>query len=259
MDIHFNQLISNEVASLPAMPVAQLAKNLQVGDLIFIRVVAKPFHVLADVTGGWTNHVGVVIHIDGKEPHIGESTFPFSRTTTLSKFVARSERGRIAVARLKTNLTPKQIKHIQLAAHQRKGVLYDTRFNFHSSRQFCSRYAHEILREATGISIGRLETLKELVISQPNFKVWIMKLWYFGFVPWGLKTMTPISLLRSPEMQPVFYGNAVINPGIVRRSVRYVVAQIVFKPVRLFYVSARLTLKKGLHKTSWKRPGFFKF
>jgi|GEM_PF-116886 len=256
MDIPFHQLISDELANLPAMPVAQLAKKIQVGDLIFIRVVAKPFHVLADVTGGWTNHVGVVIHVDGKEPHIGESTFPFSRTTTLSKFIARSERGRIAVARLKTDLTPKQIKHIQLAAHQRKGVLYDTRFNFHSSRQFCSRYAHEIINEATGISIGKLETLKELVISQPNFKVWIMKLWYFGFVPWELKTMTPVSLLRSAEMQSIFYGNALINPGIVQRALRYVAEQIVFKPIRLFYASAMPALKKrisNLHKTTWKR------
>jgi hypothetical protein len=245
MDQPNHQQLSNDLANLPAIPMAQLARNMQVGDLIFIRVATKPIHALADVTGAWTNHVGVVIHLDGNDPHIGESTFPFSRTTTFSKFVARSERGRIAVARLKTDLTPQQIEQVQLAAHRRKGVLYDISFNFHSRRQFCSRYAHEIINEATGISVGKVETLKELA-DQPNVKSWIMQIWFFGCVPWGLKTMTPISLLRSEEMQHVFYGNAIMNRPSLQRTVLQVTEQLLIKSARVLYGAAMFALKKFL-------------
>jgi protein-disulfide isomerase len=68
----------------------ELGSHLAVGDVIFIRVSALPFKKVASATESWTNHVGVVIDVSGKEPLIGESTFPFSKATPLSRFVARS-------------------------------------------------------------------------------------------------------------------------------------------------------------------------
>lgn len=113
--------------------------GLAVGDVIFTSVSAKPFREVAAATDSWANHVGIVLAIDGKEPPIGESTVPFSRTTSLSKFIARSHNGRCAVARLKTDLSPDEQQRVVIAAKRRAGILYDTGFDLHSRRQFCSR------------------------------------------------------------------------------------------------------------------------
>jgi hypothetical protein len=103
-----------------ATTVRALAPSLNVGDVVFIHVAARPFREVAAATGSWANHLGIVIDVSGEEPLIAESTFSLSRTTTLSKFVARSEGGRVAVARLKAALTSEQKQQIVVAAERRK-------------------------------------------------------------------------------------------------------------------------------------------
>ena len=85
-----------------------VASALQVGDLVFVRIGFKPFLEVATATGTWTNHVGVVVDVAAAEPRIGESAFPLSRITTLSRFLKRSQDGRFAVMRLKSALTETQ-------------------------------------------------------------------------------------------------------------------------------------------------------
>ena len=95
------------------------------------------------------------------------------------------------------------------SADRRAGILYDTGFNLHSRRQFCSRYVREVLIEATGQSVGEVETFSHLLASRPNANVGFWKAWYFGNIPWDRETVTPASLLRSPALKTVFDGVAV--------------------------------------------------
>ena len=189
--------------------------RLAIGDVVFIRVNAKPFREVAAATNSWTNHVGVVIATDGSEPLVGESTFPFSRATTFSKFTARSEQGHYAVARLKTDLSPAQQQRIAQAAQKRLGIFYDTGFDLHSKRQFCSRFVREVLAEATGIQVGDVESFAHLLARNPNTNLRFWNIWYFGHIPWQRETVTPASLLTSPALQLVYEGGAagVTNPG----------------------------------------------
>ena len=189
--------------------IATLASDMKVGDVVFIRVGAKPFREVADATNSWTNHVGVVVDTSGPEPVIGESKFPLSRKTPLSGFVARSEGGRVSVSRLVTEPTPEQRVQVPASADRRAGILYDTGFNLHSRRQFCSRYVREVLIEATGQSVGEVETFLHLLASRTNANVGFWKVWYFGSIPWDRETVTPASLLRSPALRTVFDGVAV--------------------------------------------------
>lgn len=175
-----------------------------VGDVIFIRVGAKPFRQIASATNSWTNHVGIVLSVDGEEPLIGESRFPLSGSTTFSKFVARSEDKRYAVARLRTALTTGQQHALRVAAQRRSCVLYDTGFNLNSRRQYCSRYVREVLAEATGVHVGEVQTFAQLLEQQPGVNLKFWKAWYFGAIPWQRKTVTPASLLRCPKMPLVF-------------------------------------------------------
>ena len=196
-------------APVPAAePVAQLGHSLQVGDIVFIRIGAYPFRKVAEATGTWTNHVGIVLDVSGKEPVIGESRFPFSGRTTLARFVARSAGGRVAVMRLPMPLTPAQQAGLDAAAAQRDHVFYDTGFDVNSHRQFCSRYVREVLAQGAGVEVGRVETFQQLLASAPAADVGFWRAWYFGSIPWQRETVTPASVLRSPGLTPVFDGTA---------------------------------------------------
>lgn len=191
-----------------AAPLPSISAVLQIGDVVFIRVPAKPFREVADASGSWANHVGVVVDAAGLDPLIAESTFPFSRTTRLSRFVARSEGRRVAVSRLVAEPDEAQKAGIQSAARQRQGVLYDTGFDLHSPRQFCSRFVREVLQQATGVAVGQTETFSELLARRPGASLGFWRVWYFGRIPWGRETVTPASLLASDALRPVFDGTA---------------------------------------------------
>jgi len=199
---------SCEIASIQA-----IAARLNDGDLVFIRIPVRPFLEVAAATGSWTNHVGIVIDTAGAEPRIAESKLPFSRVTTLSRFVARSQDGRMAVARVPTPLTPAQEQRLFAAAQRRLGVFYDTGFDLRSGRQFCSRYAREVLAEATGVQVGEIETFATLLARRPEANLGFWRLWFFGRIPWSRETVTPASLLRSPELRTVFDGVARNKPA----------------------------------------------
>jgi len=197
----------------PSLTLPDFATLLDVGDLVFIRVPARPFLEVAAATDSWTNHVGVVVDTSGTQPLIGESTFPFSRMTALSRFIGRSEGGRVSVARLRATPTPEQQRQVLAAAQRRLRILYDTGFNLHSRRQFCSRYAREVLIEATGAGVGDVETFAQLLTRTPNARLGFWKFWYFGRIPWERETVTPASLLRSPAVRTVFDGVSASTPA----------------------------------------------
>lgn len=184
----------------------QLNASLKVGDVVFIRVSPLPFRKVSEATGSWVNHVGIVIDVSGREPLVAESTFPFSRTTAISRFIARSENGRVAIERLDRPLTTQESRAIKEAARKRLGIFYDTGFNLNSPRQFCSRFVHEVFLEATGTQVGQVETFKTLLGRNPHADLAFWRLWYFENIPWDRKTVTPASVLSSPNLNPVFDG-----------------------------------------------------
>jgi Permuted papain-like amidase enzyme, YaeF/YiiX, C92 family len=188
--------------------VQELAAKLEVGDVVFIRVSALPFKKVAQATGSWTNHVGIVIDASGSDPVIGESTFPFSRSTTLSRFVARSESGRVEVKRLVVPLTEQQRGDVAAAARARFHILYDTGFDLHSRREFCSRYVREVLADAAGVEIGKVEDFSSLLKTNPDTDLQFWRVWYFNNIPWQRETVSPASQLRDPQLATVFDGFA---------------------------------------------------
>ncbi len=202
----------------PAVSTAWLSAQLRIGDVVFIRAAARPFREVAAATDSWVNHVGIVVSKEGREPLIGESTFPFSRTTRLSRFVARSEQGRVAVARLPKPLSFEEQHRLIDACLRRSGVFYDTGFNLRSGRQFCSRYVREVLLEATGVELGEIETFADLLQRHPEADQGFWKLWYFGRIPWQRETVTPASLLRSETLQCVFDGQVAKEERRARRQ-----------------------------------------
>ena len=175
----------------------------ELGDIVFIRVTVRPFLEVASATRSWTNHVGIVVGERGGEPLVAESTFPLSRVTTMSRFLARSDRGACVIARLKQPLDAAQRRRLVDAAMRRLGVIYDTGFNLASRRQFCSRFVREVVRDATRIMLGDVETFDALLRRNPDHPLGFWRIWYFGRIPWQRRTVTPASLLDSSELRVV--------------------------------------------------------
>jgi len=191
---------------MPSVTMSELAARLRVGDLVFTRIPVLPFRRVAAATRTWTNHVGIVIDTDGAEPAVAESKIPLSGTTTLSRFVQRSEGCRAAVLRLKEPLTASQQQAIAAAARKRARIFYDTGFNLFSRRQFCSRFVREVVHEATGAVIGEVESFSTLFAGNPQADIGFWRLWFFGRIPWARQTVTPASMMHSTNLTPVFDG-----------------------------------------------------
>lgn len=193
----------------PSHRLATLQPHLKVGDVVFVQVLPLPFRKVAEATDSWVNHVGIVVDTTGREPVVAESKFPLSVRTPLSRFVGRSADGRVAIRRLSTPVTCEQQSAIAAESRKRLGKLYDTGFNLHSQRQFCSKFVHEVLLHATGQHIGKKESFHQLLVSNPNARQGFWKLWFFGQIPWSRTTLTPASLYRSPVLQTTFDGHVI--------------------------------------------------
>lgn len=198
---------AEEISQTDGRDVITLGRQLQVGDLVFIRIPHVPFTKVADTTQSWTNHVGIVIDTSGVYPVIAESRVPVSGETGWQHFVDRSENGRVAIRRPRQPLTRAQNTKLSNAARSRYGRLYDTGFDLHSRGEFCSRFVREVLFDATGIQVGRVENFKELFTSNPQSDLTFWKTWFFGYIPWRRETVTPASQLVDDHLSTVFDGN----------------------------------------------------
>lgn len=193
------------------LPIQSLSSKLEVGDLVFTRIPTRLFLKVADGSGGWTNHVGIVIDTSGPEPLIAESKVPRATTSPLSKFIARSDNGRVAVRRLPRPLETREREALVQATRKRLGTLYDLGFDLHSSRQFCSKFVREVLGEATGEYVGEPENLAQLLTKHPEIDQGFWKLWYLGRIPWQRETVTPVSQYESPRLETLFDGRVMGN------------------------------------------------
>lgn len=190
--------------------LAKLQQMVQVGDIVFLHVSPRPFREISQVTQSWVNHVGIVVatggSADAPEALIAESTFPRSKITPLSVFVARSVNGQVAVKRMNTPLSAEQLSAIEHASQARLGIFYDTGFDLHSRKQFCSRFVHEVVLEATGITLGEVQSFRTLFVQNPHAHIGFWRAWFLGSIPWQRETITPASVYRSPELHTVFDG-----------------------------------------------------
>lgn len=193
--------------TLPYADLEKLGAQIEVGDLVFIRIPLLPFRKVAETTGSWVNHVGIVVDMAEGKPVVAESRVLLSGQTDWPRFVARSEACRVAVARLRDPLGVQEKRALLAAARKRYGILYDTGFDLHSRRQFCSRYVREVVCEGTGIVLGEVVDFASLLERYPRADLAFWRLWYLGFIPWQRETVTPASLLQDESLELIFDGH----------------------------------------------------
>ena len=185
--------------------------DLEVGDIIFTSIGNELFRQIASASLCWSNHVGMIIGHDGEDYLIAESRIPLSTTTTLSRFISRSNDNRYGIRRLATPLTTEQKLALVSQVPTRLNKLYHTGFDYDSSRQFCSKFVFELYDIALNIQVGKKETFQELLGKNPNAKLNFWKIWFIGQIPWDRTTVTPASLWRHPELSLIYSSHEDIH------------------------------------------------
>jgi hypothetical protein len=66
-----------------------------------------------------------------------------------------------------------------------------------------------VLAEATGVTLGEVETFGALLARNPDASLAFWRFWFFGRIPWDRQTVTPASLYRSDRLHPIFDGYVV--------------------------------------------------
>ncbi|KVD45815.1 hypothetical protein WS61_11865 [Burkholderia sp. ABCPW 11] len=132
--------------TMPLATVRTLAAGAHVGDLVFIREPAGAPDAATGSAGVWANRFGIVVDTSGDEPMIAEATaFAWTKLTPLSRFVARADGGRIALARRVAAASVDAQRHIHALAERRIDALLGNRFNLRARRGFCAQYVNDVL------------------------------------------------------------------------------------------------------------------
>ncbi len=131
--------------TLPLATVRTLAAGAHVGDLVFIRVPAGAPRDAAGNAGAWADRFGIVVDTSGNEPLIAEPAFARTKLTPLSRFVARADGGRIALARRVAAPTADAQRNVHALAERRIDALLGSRFSLLARRGFCANYVSDVL------------------------------------------------------------------------------------------------------------------
>ncbi|MEH6471271.1 MAG: YiiX/YebB-like N1pC/P60 family cysteine hydrolase [Halopseudomonas sp.] len=181
----------------------QVSSQLCEGDILFISINAFLYKQVARGTGSWCSHVGFAVREAGQW-WVMESKVPKVAKTPLRDFLSRTCNAEVAIRRLPQSLSRDDIEQLKQAANQRAGRWYHLGFNYDSPRQFCSKFVHQVFRDALGVKLGKLQTLRQLLDENPQASVGFWRVWYFGFIPWQRRTVTPASQLEDNQLKTVF-------------------------------------------------------
>jgi hypothetical protein len=179
-------------------------QDIQSGDVIFIATAAALFRKVARSTSCRASHVGIAFQDPVQGIIVAESAIPWSPYTPLDRFIARSDDRWYVVRRPHLPLSATEVECLRAACDVRMGILYHLGFDFQSTRQFCSKFVHEVYNEALGWQIGKLERIEDILVSNPNESIGFWRWWFFGRIPWQRLTVTPASRLRCETLYTVF-------------------------------------------------------
>jgi hypothetical protein len=190
--------------------------SLRSGDLVFVSTPSFLYRRVARATGSRASHVGIVFRDPQRGWVVAESGVPRVRYRPLDRFLARSDQNWFVVRRLDRELSADEVEKLRAACDARLGRwpknLWGTGFSFDSARTFCSKFVHEVYREALGIDIGTVETFSELLHRNPEEKLGFWKWWFFGRIPWSRRTITPAGQMNSPALRTVAQsGSPAVN------------------------------------------------
>ncbi|MCB0415550.1 MAG: sterol desaturase family protein, partial [Bdellovibrionales bacterium] len=187
--------------------VCSTAKGiLKEGDLIFIDIPNFLFREVASSTQSWTSHVGIVFKNKTNQWVVYESKIPLSKQTPLCEFLKRSAKYRFEIRRYLDGLDKDELLKMKSVGQSLMGRFYNLGFNLDSDKLFCSKFVYMVY-QSIGISIGKVQTFKELLDENSNHSLTLWRLWFLGHIPWDRRTVTPASQLLDSNFHTVLEFN----------------------------------------------------
>lgn len=184
------------------MTEQSILSKLQDGDIIFTSIPNTLYQSVEKASNSPTSHVGIIFNINGQWM-VAESRVPISCYTPLADFIRRSKEGWFSIKRVNRHFSSGDISKLRTACDLMIGKLYHLGFNYQSNRQFCSKFVYDAYQKSLGISVGKLQTLKQLLDANPDMSQTFWRVWYFGFIPWNRLTVTPGSQFEDPYLLKV--------------------------------------------------------
>jgi hypothetical protein len=187
------------VTKLIGNPVPQ-SDSLRSGDIIFHTSVSSQSKAIQLATKSKYSHMGI-IYVENDKTFVYEAVQPV-KLTPLSEWIARGKNQKYVVKRLKNSeevLTREVLERMKTIGNKYKDKNYDLYFEWSDERMYCSELVLKIYFEATGISIGTLQELREFDLTTPEVKA-KLKERYGNQIPLHEKVISPERMFNSTEL-----------------------------------------------------------
>lgn len=174
-----------------------LSHVLQNGDIIFQTSTSAQSKAIQLATNSKYSHCGI-IYKEGNDYFVFEAIQPV-KSTPLEQWIKRGDDGHYVVKRLKNAdeaLTAQNLKKMKAAGKEMTGKNYDLYFEWSNDRIYCSELVWKVYNEGTGLSIGKIEELKDFDLTHPAVKQ-KLKERYGNNIPLNEKVVSPASIFNS--------------------------------------------------------------
>lgn len=177
---------------------------LRQGDIIFQTSLSDQSRAIQLATNSPYSHMGIILETSrGLQVFEAAARVKFTPT---AEWIQRGKDNAFAVKRLKNSaavLTPSTLRKIKRLAKKFSGRPYDPYFEWSDEKIYCSELVWKILRESTGIEIGKLKTLGDFDLSNPVVQEKIKER-YKDKIPYLEKVISPRAVFESELLQSVF-------------------------------------------------------
>lgn len=177
--------------------------RLQNGDLIFQASTSAQSKAIQLATKSKYSHCGI-IYKEGNEHFVFEAIQPV-KSTPLEEWIKRGEGSHYVVKRLKIAdeiLTQQNLEKMKRAGREMAGKNYDLYFEWSDERIYCSELIWKVYKEGTGLSVGKIEQLKDFDLSHPAVKQ-KLKERYGASIPLNEKVISPAAIFESELLTTV--------------------------------------------------------
>ena len=186
--------ISNTTTKLEAV------KN---GDIIFHTSLSEQSKAIQLATNSKYSHCGIIYRENGQF-YVFEAIQPVKKTP-IDKWIARGKDNHYVIKRLINAdqiLTAETLVNLTEEGNKFEGKNYDLTFEWSDDRIYCSELIWKIYQRATGLEIGKLQTLGDFNLTN-NLVKQILKKRYGNKIPLNEIVISPAAIFESELLETV--------------------------------------------------------
>ncbi len=189
--------------SIPKAKQTDNKVEIKDGDLIFQTSLSGQSKAIQLATKSKYSHCGL-IYKDGNDFYVFEAVQPVKRTP-LDQWIARGQAGKYVIKRLKNAdqvLTTATLSKMKQVGDSFNGKNYDLTFEWSDDKIYCSELIWKVYQRATGIEIGKPETLSDFDLTNEAVKQ-KMKERYGDKIPTEETVISPAAIFDSELLTTV--------------------------------------------------------